>query len=84
MEKKITKAFTTSSAIQMIAINATLPIKDLVEGYIDNSNNDEGGVSSMNGRLNIRPRYQRAYVADMTPKLARESYQFNPLQFPYQ
>lgn len=67
MEKRITKAFTTSSAIQMIAINATLPIKDLAEGYIDNSNNDEGGVSSMNGRLNIRPRYQRAYVADMTP-----------------
>lgn len=40
----------------------TIAIKDIFEGYINNSQNEEGGVTSMNGRLNIQPRYQRTYV----------------------
>lgn len=65
--KKISKAFNQINDIKMIAKNGIILIKDLVKGYINNSETDEGGVSSMDGKLNIRPRYQRAYIADMTP-----------------
>jgi len=34
-------------------------IKDLVKGYIDNQ---EEGVWSFNGKLNIRPKYQREFI----------------------
>ena len=34
-------------------------IKDLVENYI---NNDEEGVTGYNGKLNIRPKFQREFV----------------------
>lgn len=67
MATKKTKAFNCIEKISMIATNGTIKIRDIVEGYIDNSIKDEGGVTSMNGRLNIRPKYQRAYIADMTP-----------------
>ena len=67
MAKKTTKAFESVTRINMIPRNATIKIRDLVEGYEDNSLNDEGGITSMNGHLNIRPKYQRAYIADMTP-----------------
>ena len=33
-----------------------IPIRDVVEGYVDN---DEEGVFGYGGRLNIRPQYQR-------------------------
>jgi hypothetical protein len=65
-KKNSTKAFTDFSTIKMTPINATLLIRDIIEGYVDNSENDIGGISSMNGRLNIRPKYQRAYIADLT------------------
>ena len=69
MRKKTTttKAFESITKINMRVRNATIKVKDLVEGYVDNSLNDEGGITSMNGRLNIRPKYQRAYIVDMKP-----------------
>lgn len=36
-----------------------IKIKDIVKGY---ENNDEGGVVGFDGRLNIRPAYQREFV----------------------
>ena len=62
MATKNSKVFSDISKIAMITINAIITIKDIVKGYIDNSENEEGGISSMDGRLNIRPRYQRAYI----------------------
>lgn len=56
------KKFNDTNKIKMETINDTLTIKDISEGYIDNSEYEEGGITSMSGRLNIRPRYQRAYV----------------------
>ena len=66
-KKNTTKAFESVTKINMRAINATIKVRDLVEGYVDNSVSEEGGITSMNGRLNIRPKYQRAYIADMKP-----------------
>lgn len=39
----------------------TIPIFDIAQGYIDNN---EEGVIGYNGRLNIRPKYQREFVYD--------------------
>jgi uncharacterized protein with ParB-like and HNH nuclease domain len=36
-----------------------IPISKVAEGYI---NNDEEGVVGFNGKLNIRPKYQREFV----------------------
>jgi hypothetical protein len=36
-----------------------IPVKDLVDGYVDNQ---EEGVYGYGGRLNIRPKYQREFV----------------------
>ena len=66
-KKNSTKAFDSVAKINMRVINATIKVRDIVEGYVDNSINEEGGITSMNGRLNIRPKYQRAYIADMKP-----------------
>ena len=38
-------------------------IRDLVDGYADNSANEEG-IVGYGGRLNIRPKYQREFVYD--------------------
>ncbi|MBQ0090899.1 MAG: hypothetical protein KBT27_16360 [Prevotellaceae bacterium] len=64
--KNSTKVFTNTAKIEMLAINSTIKIGEIVKGYVNNSETDEGGVFSMDGRLNIRPRYQRAYIADTT------------------
>ena len=37
----------------------SIPIRDLVKGYV---NNDDEGVLGYGGRLNIRPKYQREFV----------------------
>lgn len=66
MAKISTKVFTDTDIINMIPVNSTLKVSELVKGYKDESL-EEGGVSSMDGKLNIRPRYQRAYIADTTP-----------------
>lgn len=57
------KKFNNISDIRMDTMNCSIPIKDVVKGYVDNSETEEGGVTSMDGQLNIRPRYQRAYIA---------------------
>ena len=36
-----------------------IPIRDLVKGYV---NNNEEGVAGYDGKLNIRPKYQREFV----------------------
>jgi hypothetical protein len=66
MAKNTNKIFKDTSIIEMLAINSTLKIRDIVKGFVNDSLND-GGVFSMDGTLNIRPRYQRAYIADTSP-----------------
>lgn len=38
-----------------------IPVRDVTEKYVDN---DEEGVVGYNGKLNIRPKYQREFVYD--------------------
>ena len=42
-----------------------ISIRDLFEGYI---NNNENGVVGYNGKLNIRPPYQREFIYDTKQK----------------
>lgn len=58
------KVFNKVEKINMIAFPMVIKVKDVVKGYVNNSESEEGGVTSMNGMLNIRPRYQRAYIHD--------------------
>ena len=37
---------------------------ELAKGYVDNSENTEGGVYGWDGQLEIRPKFQRAFVVD--------------------
>jgi len=39
-----------------------IKIRNLVEGYEDTSDSDDGGVIGYGGRLDIRPKYQREFV----------------------
>ena len=39
----------------------SIAIKEIAKGYLDN---DEEGVIGYNGKLNIRPKYQREFVYD--------------------
>lgn len=45
----------------------SIPVKDIIRGYVDN---EEEGVFSYDGRLNIRPKYQREFVYDNTKRSA--------------
>jgi len=38
-----------------------ITVRDVAEGYVDNT---EEGVVGYNGKLNIRPKYQREFVYD--------------------
>ena len=58
------RLFTDTREIKMFTLNTTFPISDLSEGYVNNSMEEEGGVTSMNGKLNIRPSYQRLYIRE--------------------
>lgn len=40
---------------------SNLTVRDIVKGYIDNSDKDEG-IYGYDGKLNIRPKYQRNFV----------------------
>ncbi len=56
-----------------------IPIRDIVDGYIDNN---EDGVFGYGGRLNIRPPYQREFIyGDMERKAVintiKEDYPLN-------
>ena len=46
-------------------------IRDLVDGYADNSATEEG-IVGYGGRLNIRPKYQREFVYDEKKRNAAE------------
>ena len=39
-------------------------VRMLVSGFLDNSEDEEGGVTTMDGKVNVRPKFQRAYVRD--------------------
>ena len=39
-----------------------IKVRDLISGYINDS--ETGQVSAYNGRLNVRPAYQREFVWD--------------------
>lgn len=41
-----------------------ITIGDLAKGYVDNSENVSGGVFALDGKLEVRPKFQRAYVVD--------------------
>ena len=47
----------------MIIRPIEIKVKDIVKGYVDNSETDEG-IYGYDGKLNIRPKYQRNYVYD--------------------
>ena len=64
MVKKTVQKFTSVNKINMRVINASIKIRELIIGYIDNSMSDEGGITTMNGKMCLRPHYQRAYIAD--------------------
>lgn len=66
-KKNLRKAFQSVTKIEMTPINGTIKVRDLVEGYVNNLINEEGGVSSMNNRMTLRPKYQRGYIADLEP-----------------
>ena len=46
-----------------------VPIGELVDGYADRSENEEG-ITGLGGRLNIRPKYQREFVYGMKERNA--------------
>ena len=48
--------------IKMTMTEKKITLKELSKGYVNNDANEEGGVYSMNGKLNIRPKYQRSYI----------------------
>jgi len=39
-----------------------IPVRELVAGYADTSDNDDGGVVGFGGKLDIRPPYQREFI----------------------
>lgn len=41
-----------------------ITLGELAEGFIDNSEDVEGGVYGWNGKLEIRPKFQRSFVVD--------------------
>ena len=47
---------------EMKIVEKKLTIKEFVEGYVNNENEEVGGVTTMNGKVIIRPKYQRSYI----------------------
>jgi len=44
-----------------------ITVREVVENYVDNA---EDGVIGYNGKLNIRPKYQREFVYDIKKRSA--------------
>ena len=40
-------------------------VRVLVNGFLDKSEDEEGGVTTMDGKVNVRPKFQRAYVREL-------------------
>ena len=55
MEKKVLNG-------EMKIVEKKLTIKEFVDGYVNNENEEIGGVTTMNGSVIIRPKYQRSYI----------------------
>lgn len=58
--------------MKIIERNDNWTVKDLIEGFSINPDTKE--VTSMNGRLNVRPPYQRNYVWDQDKNSKDENY----------
>ena len=39
-------------------------LKDIASGYVDNSMKNSGGVTAMDGELDIRPKFQRSFIVE--------------------
>ena len=46
---------------KMVITSKSVTIREFVEGY-NNQDNEEKGVTTMNGKLNLRPSFQRSYI----------------------
>lgn len=51
-----------STNVKMTITEKNITLRELANGYVNNDEDEEGGVFSMNGKLNIRPKYQRSYI----------------------
>ena len=49
-------------------IGYDLTLGELANGYVDNSLKNQGGVTAWGGKLEVRPKFQRAYVVDNDTK----------------
>lgn len=47
---------------EMEIIKTEISIREFVEGYVNNDNEEVGGVFTMNNKVIIRPKYQRSYI----------------------
>lgn len=47
--------------MNMEIISKSVAIREFVEGY-NNQDNEENGVTTMNGKLDLRPSFQRSYI----------------------
>ena len=46
---------------KMVITSKSVTIREFVEGY-NNQDNEENGVTTMNGKLDLRPSFQRSYI----------------------
>ena len=46
---------------KMVITSKSVTIREFVEGY-NNRDNEEKGVTTMNGKLDLRPSFQRSYI----------------------
>lgn len=60
--KPLEKRGEFKSVTKVLAFKETyLTIRELLDGYCNNDHTDEGGVTAMNNRLEVRPKFQRGY-----------------------
>ena len=43
-------------------IEKKFAISEIADGYVNNENEEEGGVFGMCGKLTMRPKFQRSYI----------------------
>ena len=65
MGKKLLNAYSSNKEIKMKISLQNITVSELVAGY---ENKAEEGVRGYNGRLNIRPSYQREFIEETIRK----------------
>lgn len=53
----------TPESLDIVDVN-NISLGELADGFVDNSEKVTGGVFGWNGNLEIRPKFQRAYVVE--------------------